>query len=299
MSAAAVHSTPAPFDEIAAIYDEVFTHSLIGQAQRKCVWKEIDGIWNPGDHILELNCGTGEDALYLAEKGISVTGCDASSAMIEVANVKKLNRCPTFLAKQEGAAVSPSTFVQFVTLPTEHIGKLSPSRLFDGAFSNFSGLNCVADLASVAQQLSTLVRPGAELALVFSTRFSLWEIFWYSLRGELSKATRRWSGHVASFVAPAPRRQSRRQPAAVPHPPEIVDVWYPRNHEIRRAFAPHFQFVSATGIGVAIPPSYVEPWAQQHRRAFSVLASIDTWINHLPCLRVAGDHVLLRFRRSS
>ena len=289
MTAAAVRPTPAPFDEIAAIYDDVFTHSLIGQAQRESVWKEIDDIWKPGEHILELNCGTGEDALHLAEKGISVTGCDVSWTMIEVANRKKVpgNRalasgCPNLLAKQEGGAVSSISSVHFVTLPTEHIGKLSPPRPFDGVFSNFSGLNCVADLSNVAGQLAGLVRPGAELALVFSTRFSLWEFLWYSLRGEFSTATRRWNGHVASSISGRP-----------------IDVWYPRAPQIRRAFSPHFQFISATGIGVAIPPSYVESWAQQHRRTFSALAMIDSWINHLPCLRVAGDHMLLRFRRTS
>lgn len=282
MSAAVVHPTPAPFDEIAAIYDEVFTHSLIGRAQRASVWKEIDCIWKPGDHVLELNCGTGEDALHLAEKGIRVTGCDASSAMIAVADEKKTRRSPAPLAKRERGASAPTALVDFVALPTEHIEKLSPNRPFDGVFSNFSGLNCIADLADVARQLAPLVCPGAELVLVFSTRFSLWEMFWYSLRGEFLKATRRWNGHIASSISGRP-----------------VDVWYPRVPYIRRAFASHFKFVSVSGIGVAIPPSYVESWAQQHRRAFSALASIDNWISHLPCLRVAGDHMLLRLRRPS
>jgi SAM-dependent methyltransferase len=299
MSAAAVHPKPAPFDEIAAIYDEVFTHSLIGQAQRKSVWKEVDRIWKPGDHVLELNCGTGEDALHLVEKGISVTGFDASSAMIEVASEKQRHRCPTLLTKRVGGAVPENATVQFVNLPSERIGELCPERPFDGVFSNFSGLNCVADLAAVSRQLASLVRPGAELALVLSTRFCFWESVWYALRGELSKATRRWSGHVASTVPSASRRRYRWHLAAAPHSAETLDVWYPRVPQIRGAFAPHFQFVSVTGIGVAIPPSYVESWAQQHRRIFSILASIDNWVDHLPCLRVAGDHMLLRFRRSS
>jgi SAM-dependent methyltransferase len=311
MSATAVHPTPAPFDEIAAIYDEVFTHSLIGQAQRKSVWKEIDRIWKPGDHVLELNCGTGEDALHLAEKGIMVTGCDASSSMIDVARKKTLHRRPVLAAKLAGEAVVPNLPVHFVTVPNEHIGRLSPARPFDGVFSNFSGLNCVADLPNVAGQLANLLRPSAELALVFSTRFSLWEFFWYALRGELAKATRRWPGHLASSlsssssvssastVASASRRWWRQHLAAAPNPAKTLDVWYPRVPKLRRAFAPYFQFLSVSGIGVAIPPSYVESWAQQHRRTFVALAGIDKWINHLPCLRVAGDHMLLRFRRSS
>jgi hypothetical protein len=177
---------------------------------------------------------------------------------------------------------APDSRLEFRLVSNEHIGMLSPDRPFDGVFSNFSGLNCVADLASVASQLAKIIHPGAELALVFSSRLSLWEFFWYSFRGEFSKAVRRWSGRLSSSISGNP-----------------VDVWYPRVPEIRRAFAPYFAFISVSGIGVAIPPSYVECWAQQHRRIFSALASIDNWINHLPCLRVAGDHMLLRFRRSS
>ncbi|MDT8067876.1 MAG: methyltransferase domain-containing protein [Terriglobia bacterium] len=268
MSTAVVHTIPA-FDEIAEIYDEVFTHSLVGTSQRGSVWEEIDGLWKPGDRVLELNCGTGEDALHLAGKGISVTGCDASPAMIEVANQKKARR-------------RPRVPVRFVVLPNEYIGGLLIDRRFDGVFSNFSGLNCVADLANVAQQLATLLRPGAEVALVFSTPFSLWESLWYGVRGDWAKAIRRWSGHVSSTISGVP-----------------VEVWYPRVSEIRQAFAPWFWYINVSGIGVAVPPSYVESLAQKHSRIFSLLRTVDRLINHLPLFRVMGDHMLLRFRRSS
>ena len=37
---------------------------------------------------------------------------------------------------------------------------------FDGAYSNFAALNCVADLASLAGPLARLLRPGASCMLV-------------------------------------------------------------------------------------------------------------------------------------
>ena len=40
--------------------------SLIGRAQRRVVTKELDRIFHSGQRILELNCGTGVDALHLA-----------------------------------------------------------------------------------------------------------------------------------------------------------------------------------------------------------------------------------------
>ena len=47
-------------------YDDLFTRSAIGRAQREVVWKILFRHFDPGDHILELNCGTGEDAVFLA-----------------------------------------------------------------------------------------------------------------------------------------------------------------------------------------------------------------------------------------
>ncbi|WP_199899091.1 hypothetical protein, partial [Ideonella sp. B508-1] len=62
----------AAFDTVARDYDRDFTHSLVGMAQRRVVWDVLDD-WQarrsgPGA-VLELNCGTGEDALHLARAG--------------------------------------------------------------------------------------------------------------------------------------------------------------------------------------------------------------------------------------
>ena len=50
--------------------------------------------------------------------------------------------------------------MQFEVTANEEIGNLGECGLFDGALSNFSGLNCVEDLAAVARQLASLVKPG-------------------------------------------------------------------------------------------------------------------------------------------
>ena len=54
-------SIPAPFDSIAARYDETFTHSRIGKAQRASVWHELDRAFPTGSRVLEVGCGTGYD----------------------------------------------------------------------------------------------------------------------------------------------------------------------------------------------------------------------------------------------
>src|SRR5260370_29307377 len=70
------------FDQLAADYDERFTYSIIGRAQRDAVWKILTNTFKANDNILELNCGTGEDAIFLAGRAVSLFACDASQQML-------------------------------------------------------------------------------------------------------------------------------------------------------------------------------------------------------------------------
>jgi ubiquinone/menaquinone biosynthesis C-methylase UbiE len=255
------------FDQVAREYDDVFTNSMIGRAQRGAVWSVLTQILRSGDHILELNCGTGEDALYLARNGISVTACDASEQMIQVAS----NR----LRKE-----APGAPIQFNLLPTEHIRELQSSRRFDGIFSNFSGLNCVPNLKQTAEDLATLLSPGAPLLVCLSTRFCIWEMLWFALHGNFRKAFRRCSGHATAKVGEF-----------------TVDVHYPTVRNLQILFSPSFALRSCAGVGVTVPPSYVEAWIRNHPKLLNMLCRIDKAISNRPGFRVLGDHVLLHFER--
>ena len=264
-----VHAAGAAFDRLATIYDHKFTDTLIGRAQRNSVWKVLLETFHHGDNILELNCGTGEDAFFLAQNDISVMSCDASQEMITHAE-QRLSAQPTPLP------------VVFCHLPTERINELAPARRFDGVFSNFSGLNCIKDLVPVAASLSPLVKQGDRLLLCFSTRVCLTEIFYYLALGQKKKAFRRLSGHTQATIDGV-----------------ALSVYYPSLDQIVRSFGPHFRLRSTTGIGVAIPPSYLEPWARNHPTIFGFLCRLESLLARVPLLRSIGDHVLLCFEKVS
>jgi ubiquinone/menaquinone biosynthesis C-methylase UbiE len=255
------------FDQMAEEYDDVFTKSMIGRAQRDVVWNILTRTFKSGDHVLELNCGTGEDALFLAQNSISVTACDASEKMIQVASDRL----------HEEASDAP---VSFNILPTERILELQPRTLFDGAFSNFSGLNCVADLKQTSEELATLLPPNAPLLVCLSTRFCVWEMLWFLLHGKFRKAFRRCSGHATAKVGEF-----------------SVDVYYPTVRKLQQLFSPHFVLHSYMGIGVTVPPSYVETWIRRHPKLLNLLRSTDEVVSTLPGFRVLGDHMLLHFER--
>jgi ubiquinone/menaquinone biosynthesis C-methylase UbiE len=261
------HVAGAAFDTMAGHYDEIFTFSMVGRAQREVVWNRAAATFRAGDHILELNCGTGEDALFLAGRGIRVTACDVSERMIGHAKARK-------------ELEAPEAHINFHVLPTEHLQELPKQLLFDGVFSNFSGLNCVADLSSIFGELAVHLRPGGKLLLCLSTRFCLWEILHYAAKGNFRKAMRRFRG-----VTP------------VCFDGNSFSVYYPTIRSLRRAFGPEFRLRSVTGVGIAVPPSYLETWIGKHARLLAAMRRCDDAVRDLPLFRNIGDHMLLSMEK--
>jgi hypothetical protein len=155
-----------------------------------------------------------------------------------------------------------------------------PAALFDGALSNFSGLNSVADLNRTARDLASMVTLGAPVIVCLSTRFCLSETLWFLLHGKARKAFRRSSAIAAVKVRDG-----------------VVELQYPALKKVKESFSPCFLMRSCTGIGVAIPPSFLEPVSRKYPRVLGLLRRIDKSISHLPLFRSIGDHVLIHFER--
>jgi SAM-dependent methyltransferase len=258
------YSAATAFDRVASSYDESFTYTAIGRAQRKQVWRRLLAAFPSGSRILELNCGTGEDARFLASRGCSVLSCDASAAMIEVA----MRRSYGF------------SNLEYRWIANERLDALSKEGPFDGAFSNFSGLNCVKDLRPVATHLAALVKPAARLLLCFWSRVCLTEVLWYLLHAKAKKALRRLSEESSATLAGI-----------------RVPVYYPTVERIHSSFAPWFRLQSRSAIGLFVPPSYMESWISKHPSALAALERLDGACSEWPLLRDVGDHVLLEFVR--
>jgi ubiquinone/menaquinone biosynthesis C-methylase UbiE len=269
MSAALPQPFSVPFDGVAARYDETFTSSIIGRAQRAAVWKELAKAFHPGDRVLEIGCGTGVDACCLAERGVEVLACDPSSHMIEVASRR---------TRQRGF----EALVRTCVLRAEDISGLSADVSFDGAFSNFGALNCVKDLRIAAKGIARLVRPGGTALLCWMGPYCLWETLFYLAQGNTRKAFRRFRREGVS---------ARLTETA------FVHVHYPSVRTLAKTFAPEFRVQSVQGIGVAVPPSYLESWARRHPRLMGLSEQFDSWFGRWPGLRSMGDHVLVQLER--
>jgi hypothetical protein len=196
--------------------------------------------------------------LFLSLLDVSVVACDTPEGMIHAGNPP----------------------IKLDLLPTEHLSKRRPGALFDGALSNFSGLNSVADLNRTARDLASMVTLGAPVIICLSTRFCLSETLWFLFHGKVRKAFRR------SFAIATVKVDNR-----------AVKIHYRALREVRKSFSSSFLMRSCTGIGIAVPPTFLEPIFRKYSRVLGPLRRMDRCVSQLPLFRTIGDHMLVRFER--
>ncbi|GJM32600.1 MAG: hypothetical protein DHS20C18_16010 [Saprospiraceae bacterium] len=259
---------PQAFDQYAADYDEHFTHAAIGQSQRRQVRKFFQRDFPNSCDILEINCGTGEDAIYLAKQGHRVLATDISSDMIRMGTEK---------LKQEDGYLK-LTFLQagFMALAEKLKG-----QQFDLIFSNFGGLNCLSPEKSrkLGQIFSDLLKPDGHLFLVYMSKHCLWERAYYFMKRRVDQAHRRL-----------------KSPSLVNLHGQKIEVWYYNKKEISSFFAANFQFIQAYPVGFFVPPSYLEHYFAERKKRLAVLEKLDS-VFSLPWLADYADHFVVEFRR--
>ncbi len=120
------------FDTVASSYDQEFTDTPIGRAQRDRVWRYLRQLLEKYENarILELNCGTGEDACFLAGLGHEVLATDISTEMLKQTQ-----------QKAEKAKLQDKILIKQLDLAAPELEGEAP---FDVIFSNFGGLNCLS-----------------------------------------------------------------------------------------------------------------------------------------------------------
>ncbi|MBZ5497282.1 MAG: class I SAM-dependent methyltransferase [Acidobacteriia bacterium] len=258
------------FDEIAESYDGSFTDTMIGRELRQIIWRNLQGIFQPGAHVLELNCGTGEDAVWLAGRKVRVLATDGSSAMLETAGRKAVLH-------------GMSDKIEFLQLDLASPFAGWPDFKFDGALSNFGGLNCVSDLGPLAGMLAQRIRPGGHLIMVLMGRWCFWEILWYMLRLQPQVAfRRRLQGGRAARIGNG-----------------SIGVWYPSVGTLRRIFSPQFRLRRLLGLGVFLPPSYLQEAITRRRHLHHLLRRLETLTAATWIFGRFGDHILFDFERTT
>jgi ubiquinone/menaquinone biosynthesis C-methylase UbiE len=258
----------APFDHIATHYDSDFTLASIGKLQRSRVWNYLENILPTleGNKILELNCGTGEDAIMLAKKGFTITATDVSTEMLKVTNLKICQYLPE--AHIETALLDLTCFEQNTF-----------TKKFDLIFSNFGGLNCIgpADMEKLLKTIPAVLSPQGRLIAVIMPKFCIWESFFFLLKGRLKKAFRRLTNKSISANLSG----------------SSVNTWYYTPSQIKQLTKDNFELVALKPIGIALPPSYLEKFFATRKHWLFRLNSLEEKFGNASFLSAFSDHYLI------
>ncbi|AXG69450.1 magnesium-protoporphyrin O-methyltransferase [Kordia sp. SMS9] len=251
------------FDVAAPQYDDIFTYSNIGKAQRKLVFKYIHPIIQQDKKlsILELNCGTGADAIEFAKRGHDVIATDISAGMIEVANAK-----------------SHPENVQFNVQDINTLTAETFNKKFDFIFSDFGGINCLSyeQLQTFFKTANDLLLPNGKIAIVLMPKNCLWERFYFTLKGDKKKANRR--NTTESIVANVDGVG--------------VNTWYYNPQDVSAAANTFFTTKKVKPIGVTIPPSYLEQSFVAKFPILNIFKGLDSVLTAASLAKYA-DHFLI------
>lgn len=274
------HTALRAFSRAAELFDADEALNPLAQWTRQRSLATLDAAFGPGARLIELGCGTGIEAIHLAERGTSIVATDAAPGMIAALQTK---------LAPEGPAANLAPQIRPLLLPAHRVGELLDEYgpgAFDGAYSSMGALNCEPDLAPVAAGLARLVRPGGWLVFSILNRFCVWETAWYLRARRRDLAFRRWPGQAEATARGAWQD-------------ERFTCYYWTPGAIAHAFQPMFRPVRRQGLPWLLPPLYLDGLLRRAPRLFRRLARLDRrWAATWPAY-LLGDHLLIELIRTT
>lgn len=263
--------TKTPFDSAAVSYDSDFTFSLIGKAQRDIVHNYLEEVLagQKNLRILELNCGTGEDALFFAKKGCNVLATDFSEEMLKTAERK----------------IESAGFQERICLGKIDINDLPLKTFeerFDIIFSNFGGINCITrdNLKELPGTFKRILMPSGRIILVILPSLTLWEFFYFTMKAKFGEAARRWN----------------RSGIDVRVKGSLIRTYYYSPAEIKKIFSDYFATAAVRPVGFFIPPSYLENYFRKKPALLQKLKRMEQVTKNISMLSSFSDHFLIDMR---
>lgn len=254
------------FDGLSERYDEDFSFTRCGRWLRQLVRDRMDEYIPPNGRILEIGCGTGEDALYFASRGCEVTASDASPAMLD--KVREKSSASPYARKIKCLAWN---------LNGETPPEIAVGEPFDTVFSNFGAFNCVELDSDLAARLAACTKSHGHMGIVAMSRFCPWEIIWFGLRGARHNALRRLQTKDASNAG--------------------ITVHYPSHRQLADTLKPYFRLVALYGIGILLPPSFAFHTVDRWPNLFAHFFAWEYRLAHLWPFSRLNDHYLAVFER--
>jgi len=257
----------SPFDALAADYDRSEVENPIRQLMRARSLSALERSFPARGTLLDVGCGTGTEAIWLAQRGYRIVAVDSSRGMLEVLS-RRAAAANLDISTRQINAGDLSTLV-------EELGEGS----FDGAYSSFGALNTEPSMDPSLAALSRLVRPGGRIVLSVMNRWCVAEMALMVARGRAGEAFRRLQRSLTVAVGES-----------------TTEVTYPSWPQLKRALDPEFKALSVEALPLLLLP-YAWPALATHGRTYGVLAHVDRVLAPRQPFAWLGDHLLVVAQR--
>lgn len=261
--------TAEAFSLQSLVFDDIYTPNPIIQYKRERVRQHVLQYVSAGGSILELNCGTGEDAVYFAQRGFQVHATDNSEGMQKIIKKKIIYK-------------GLKNIISTETCSFTKLHNLQNKGPYDLIFSNFGGLNCTDELDKVLASCECLLKPEGVITIVVISKFCLWESL-LIFRGKFRTATRRLFSNKG------------RKALVEGHG---FKCWYYYPSDIIRTLKPRFSVLSIEGLCSFVPPSYIENFSKKYPSVFRFLKNKENKLKAFWPWKYIGDYFILSLRKN-
>ena len=260
--------TQESFNKIADNFDEQDRSNPIIHWMRDIVHRIYLKYFKSGDSLLELNAGTGIDAIFLAERGINIYTTDLSPKMQSYLNEKLISRKDL----QDKITVRPFSF--------HEIDKVDKYN-FDGVISNFGGLNCINDFSKLRDDLSDKTKPGGLFIAAVINKICPWEILYFTLKLDFKKAFRRFNKEGIDGAIDD----------------QFVKTFYFSPKEFAFRFYPDFKIKKVYALGLYTPSPYLQVLYNKIKPLIKLWMFIDNIVKGIFPFNRFGDHFIIVMER--
>ena len=272
MNAAIVHPNEQyaeeAFSRQSGIFDEIYSGNAIVNYKRERVREHVLKYLKPGANILELNSGTGEDALFFAQKGYAVHATDISTGMQQQ-------------LKKKAEANKMAHLISNEICSYTELNKLKNKGPYNHIFSNFAGLNCTGELDKVLASFDNLLKPGGVVTLVVLPKFCLSETL-LIFKGKFRTAFRRLfskNGRKAHLEG------------------VYFKCWYYNPSYIIDHLQSSFELLDLEGLCTFVPPSYIEGFAERHPILYKKLQGLENRFKRSRPWKSIGDYYIISLQK--
>ena len=256
------------FNKQSAIFDKIYAENSIVAYKRRRVREHVLRFISPSSKILELNAGTGDDAVFFATLGHSVHATDIAADMQQKLREKVHQHNLDGLVSTE--------LCSFTSL--ENLQNKGP---YDLIFSNFAGLNCTNELDKVLQSFNALLKPGGIVTMVIMPRFCWWETI-LAFNGNYKMAFRRLKSKNGT-------------------PAHIEGVhflcWYYHPKFVIEQLKGMLELLDLEGLCTLVPPSYFEKFPQKHSKLLHWLERAESKLKRKWPWKFIGDYYIISFQK--